>query len=69
MASVAKRMSQSFNAVKEALGFAEESTTRTIPLNKRDLEELRREDPKIHDNIVRTSMYTFLTFFPVNLFQ
>ena len=69
MASVAKRMSQSFARLKEALGFGEEVSTRTIPFNKKELNQLRTEDPSVMDNIVRTSKYNIFTFFPVNLFQ
>lgn len=67
MASISKRISQSFSAMKEMVGLGEEQTSRTIPMNPRELKELRM-DPRVKDNIVRTSKYNVFTFLPINLF-
>ena len=66
MSSAMRRMSQSFQRLKEVMGFGEQSKTRVIPLVPAS--ELEKTREKVKDNIVRTSKYNFLTFLPVNLF-
>ena len=64
--SMARRVSQSFAALKEVLGFADTEDSRVIPLEKKELEKVR-ETTK--DNVVISSKYNLFTFLPVNLFQ
>ena len=67
MSAVARRMSASFQRLKEVLGFGGEVKTRVIPMvPESELQQRREEEYK--DNIVRTSKYNAFTFIPVNLF-
>ena len=66
MSEIARRVSQSFAALKEVLGFGDTQESRTIPLDAKKLGEVR-ENTK--GNVVISSKYSALTFLPVNLFQ
>ena len=64
--SISRRVSQSFAALKEVLGFGETQESRVIPLEKKELEKVREETK---NNVVISSKYSWITFLPVNLFQ
>ena len=59
------RISESFNRLKEVLGFGETEKERSFKLKGKDLEALR---DNVKDNIVITSQYNWYSFLPVNLF-
>ena len=63
---ISNRISDSFNRLKEVLGFGDTEKERSFKLSGKELKELRE---RVKDNVVITSKYSWYSFLPVNLFQ